>query len=158
SNNVAIANATNLSYTLDRVPFAANGSKYSLKATSTLGSATSQQATLTVTPLSKPLVLQYATGNRTFNGVRVWFSDPLDPVTAQTASNYKLSGGVNVTSATLVAPKGSVGDNMVDLVTSAQAPGTAYTLTVNGVKDQTAAGSAVATNSTAQFTSWTVTQ
>ncbi|HVY71990.1 MAG TPA: hypothetical protein VHH73_18805, partial [Verrucomicrobiae bacterium] len=158
SNNVAIAGATNPVYSIDRVPFAANGSKFKLAVTSSLGTATSQEATLTVTPLSKPLTLLYAAGTRTFNGVRVWFSDPLDPVTAGTAANYKLSGGLTVTSAKLAGAVGTAGDRMVDLVTSAQTPGQAYTLTVSGVKDQTAAGNTIATNSVVQFSAWTMVQ
>lgn len=156
SNNVAIAGATRPTYTIDRVPFSANAAKFTCRVSNSSGSATSQEATLTVTPVSKPLSLLYATGSKDFRGVRVWFSDPVDPATAQTASNYQLSGGLTIASATLVAPKGSPGDNMVDLVTSAQTPGLAYTLTVSGVKDQSAAGTTVAPGSTAQFSSWTL--
>ncbi|MCX8107310.1 MAG: hypothetical protein N3G20_00745, partial [Verrucomicrobiae bacterium] len=57
-------------------------------------------------------------------------------------------------SATLHAPVGSPGDNIVDLVTSPQTPGTIYTLTVNGVKDQAFPGNTIAPNSTVQFSSW----
>jgi hypothetical protein len=130
---------------------------YDVVASSTYGSATSSVVNLTVRPADTTVpVLQYATGNRNFNGVRVWFSEPVDPATAQTASNYQLSGGVTVTSATLAAPAGTPGDNMVDLVTTAQTPGQTYTLTVNNVKDQSSPGNAVAAGSTVTFGSWTL--
>jgi hypothetical protein len=123
------------------------------------GSATSVGVTLSVLPAetTAPTIL-YATGNGTFNGVRVWFSEPLDPVSAQTALNYQLSGGVTVSSATLSAPAGNVGDNIVDLVTSAQTPGQIYTLTVSGVKDQVQPANTIADNSTVQFSSWVLSQ
>ena len=158
SNNVEIAGATGLTYAIERVPFSANGAKFTATVSNATSTATSQEATLTVTPASKPLNLLYATGSRTFNKVRVWFSDPLDTATAQTASNYQLSGGLSISAAKLVAPTGTPGDNMVDLTTSAQTPGQAYTLTVNGVKDQTAAANTVAPDSKAEFSAWTLAQ
>ncbi|MHC1767937.1 MAG: PA14 domain-containing protein [Verrucomicrobiia bacterium] len=156
SNNVAIAGATGLSYSIERVPFTANGAKFKANITNPTGSAASQEATLTVTQASKPLNLLYATGNNKFNSVRVWFSDPLDPASAQTAANYSLSGGLTISAAKLVAPAGSPGDNMVDLTTSAQTPGQTYTLTVTGVKDQTAAANTVAPGSSVEFSAWTL--
>lgn len=158
SNNVAIAGATGLSYSIDRVPASANGAKFKASVTNASGSSTSQEATLTVTAASKPLEVLYATGSQSFNKVRVWFSEPLEPTTAQTASNYQLSGGLTVSSAKLAAPKGSPGDNMVDLTTSAQTPGQVYTLTVTGVKDQTAAGNTVAPGSQVEFAAWKMVQ
>ncbi|MEK7676551.1 MAG: LamG-like jellyroll fold domain-containing protein, partial [Verrucomicrobiota bacterium] len=135
----------------------ADSGTYDVVVRNSFGTVTSASVTLTVKPADRtPPTLQYATGNRTSNGVRVWFSEALDPASAQTASNYQLSDGVTVTSATLSAPAGSPGDNIVDLVTSAQTPGRKYTLTVNGVKDQTAPGNPIAAGSTIQFSSWVV--
>jgi hypothetical protein len=119
------------------------------------GSVTSVSVTLSVKPAeTTPPTLLYATGNGLFNGVRVWFSEPLDLVSAQTASNYQLSDGVTVTSATLSAPAGYPGDNVVDLATSVQTPGHVYTLTVSGVKDQVQPANTIAAGSTIQFSSW----
>ena len=147
------------SYTLpSRATPANNGDKYKVLASVSGHGVFSTEVTLTVTADTTPPVLQYATGNNSFNKVRVWFSEPMDPVSAQTASNYQLSGGLTITSATLSAPAGSPGDNIVDLVTSAQTPGQAYTLTVTGVKDQSAAGNPVAPGSTVQFSAWTLIQ
>ena len=93
-----------------------------------------------------------------FFSTSVRLSEPLDLTTAQTAANYQISGGVTVTSATLSAPPGNPGDNVVILVTSTQTAGQTYTLTVSGVKDQGSPGNAVATGSTVQFSAWTLAQ
>lgn len=158
ANNAPITGATSPTYSLSRTPFSLNGAKIKCTVSNNSGSATSQEATLTVNADTTAPVLQYATGNQAFNGVRVWFSEPLDPGTAQNAANYKLDGGVTVSSATLVAAAGTTGDNLVDLVTSAQTPGAMYTLTVNGVKDAAAAGNMVTSDSKVQFSAWTLTQ
>ncbi len=155
SNNVQIAGATAATYTIPRASYAGNGAKYKCTVTNASGAATSQEATLTVTADTSAPVLQYATGTKSFKGVRVWFSEPVDAASAQTAANYQIAG-LTITSATLVAPAGSAGDNMVDLVTSTQTAGQTYTLTVTGVKDQSAAKNPVAAGNSVQFTSWTL--
>lgn len=158
SNNVAIAGATAPTYTIARVPFAANGAEYRCTVSNASGSTTSQAAVLTVNPDTAAPVLLYATGSRSFNRVRVWFSEPVDATTAQTAGNYQLSGGLSVSQAALVGPVGSANDHLVELVTSAQTPGQTYTLTVNNVKDQSAAGNPVAAGSSVSFMAWTLAQ
>ncbi|HRY50245.1 MAG TPA: immunoglobulin domain-containing protein [Candidatus Paceibacterota bacterium] len=121
------------------------------------GAVTSAAVTLTIQAAdTTPPTLLYATASKTFNSVRVWFSESLDPASAETVSNYQLSGGLTITSAKLSAPAGSAGDNIVDLTTSAQTPGQTYTLTVSGVKDQTSPGNPIAAGSTVQFGSWAV--
>ncbi len=134
-----------------------DGGGYDVVVRNAYGTVTSAVVNLTIKPAdTTPPTLLYATGSRSFNKVRVWFSEGLDTATAQTASNYQLSDGVTVSSATLSAPAGSPGDNIVDLVTSAQTPGQTYTLTVNGVKDQGVPANAIAAGSTVQFSSWTL--
>jgi hypothetical protein len=130
---------------------------YTVVVSNDYGSVTSSIVSLTVyqADTTAPSLL-YATGNRAFNRVRIWFSEPVDPVTAQTVSNYQLSGGLTISSATLSAPAGTTGDHIVDLVTSAQTPGQTYTLTVSGVKDQNVVGNVIAAGSTKQFAAWTL--
>jgi hypothetical protein len=144
-------------YTPGRVGPSSNGDKYQFHASVSGFGIFTSEVVLSVLADTTPPVLQYASGNIGFNKVRVWFSESLDPVSAQKVSNYQLSGGITISSATLSAPAGSTGDNIVDLITSAQTPGQTYTLTVNGVKDPSSAGNTVATDSTVQFTSWTLT-
>ena len=132
---------------------------YDVIVSNDFGSVTSSNVTVTVKPADTIApTLKYASGTSSFTGVRVWFSEPLDQATAEKASNYTLTGGLTVTSAKLSAPPGTAGDSIVDLVTSVQTAGTTYTLTVSGVKDQSAPGNSVATGSTVQFSSWTLAQ
>jgi hypothetical protein len=149
--------------TADELNFAsltlADAGTYDVVVSNAYGTVTSSSVTLTIKPADTIApTLQYAAGTRPLDGVKVWFSEPLDLTTAQTAANYQISGGVTVTSATLSAPPGNPGDNVVILVTSAQTAGQTYTLTVSGVKDQSSPGNPVAAGSTVQFMSWTLAQ
>jgi hypothetical protein len=135
----------------------ADSGAYDVVISNAHGSVTSASVTLTIRPADIfPPVLQYAAGNSTFNGVRVWFSEPLDQASAQTLANYQLSDGLTVTAAKLSAAPGSVGDNIVDLTTSTQTPGKTYTLTVSGVKDQSSPANTVVAASAVTFGSWTL--
>lgn len=135
----------------------ADAGVYDVVVSNDFGSATSSGVTLAVGPAETvPPTVLYATGYKSFDKARVWFSEPLDPVSAQKASNYQISGGLTVLSATLASPAGTDGDNTVDLVTSAQTPGQTYTVTITGVKDQTAPGNAIAAGSQVKFTAWTL--
>jgi hypothetical protein len=79
--------------------------------------------------------------------VTVSFDKPL-AIASINPGDFKFSGGVSVQAATLDAL--TVKD--VHLTTSAQSPGTNYTITISGVTD--VSGNTVATNSTAHFTAW----
>jgi hypothetical protein len=137
----------------------ADSGTYDVVVTNPYGTATSTPVILDVMPAETvPPTLTAATGSRYFNQVRVTFSEGLDPATAQTASNYQLSGGVTVQTATTSAAPGNPGDNVVVLTTSAQTPATMYTLTVSGVKDQSLAGNLIAPGSTIPFSSWAIVQ
>lgn len=126
---------------------------YAVIVTNPYGSVTSNPVNITVTaPDSSVPVAQYAAGQVSFDKVRVWFSEPLDPVSAQNPANYQIPG-LTVTAATLASPAGTVGDNIVDLTTSKQTVGQAYVLTVSGVKDQVNPASTVAPTTLA-FNAW----
>jgi hypothetical protein len=79
----------------------------------------------------------------------VSFTRPLASGTVA-ATNFTISGGVTVSAAALDPDDA----RFVNLTTSAQTPGTVYTLTVNNVTDT--GGTAIAPNSTATFTAWKV--
>ena len=57
SNSVAIVGATSPTYTLDRAPLSANGTKYNCTVTNPFGSTTSQVATLTVSARGQPMTI-----------------------------------------------------------------------------------------------------
>jgi alpha-galactosidase len=89
--------------------------------------------------------IRWVYNDTTFNRVYVVFNEPLDPTSAQTASNYGLDNGANVTGATLL-----VGGRTVLLTTSALTSGRAYNVTVTNVND--ASTNAVPAGTGAQFT------
>src|SRR5260370_19044040 len=67
---------------------------------------------------------------------------------ATNLSNYSLSGGLDISAATL----DSNSKRVVTLTTTRQLPRSSYTLTVSGVRDITPAARLIPTNSTAVFT------
>jgi hypothetical protein len=91
-----------------------------------------------------------AVGSASLTTVKVTFDRPLDFFSVN-ASKFALTGGVNVTDATLDQDTG----RDVLLTTSAQTPGVNYTITVNDVADLD--GNTVAVNSTISFTAWRIT-
>ena len=113
-------------------------------------SVLSTETTITVIQDETAPFLMSAVGSATFDTVTVTFSETVDTASGQTAGNYTFSGGVTVNSATLDA----TGTKVV-LNTSAQTPGTSYTVTVNNVKDL--ANLPVAAGSTVNFTAYAFT-
>lgn len=101
--------------------------------------------------------LRYAAGLSSFNKARIWFSKPLDPVTAQNPSNYQIPG-LTVNGAVLVAAPGLEGDSIIELTTATQSPDFTYTVTVSGVKDQMLPAATIAPGSTITFQSWALAQ
>ena len=146
------APSTSPSYTIDRASRADNGAKYSVTVTGGQGTATSAEATLTVNNDNTFPTLVSARSSASFTNLTVTFSEPLDPASAQQISNYQISGGIAVLTATLAAPAGTEGDHRVLLMTARQPELTAFTLTVNNVKD--VAGNAIAANASVEFRSF----
>jgi hypothetical protein len=79
--------------------------------------------------------------------VQVMFSKAMDPASAQTASNFRLGGGLTVSAVSL-----SFDRRTATLTTSAMAKGASYTLTVSNVKDAITPPNTIAANSTVKFT------
>ena len=89
-----------------------------------------------------------ASGATGLTNVVLTFSKALEDA-ATNISHYAIGGGVSVLNASLDAATRL----MVTLTTTLQKPLTTYTVTVNGVRDQTAAHLPVAANATATFRS-----
>jgi len=87
-------------------------------------------------------------GNKQRTGVTVTFNKPLED-TVTNLAHYAIDGGVSLLGAAL----DPVSKAEVTMTTTLQAPGTLYTLTVNGVRDRTDAHNEIAPNSQATFTS-----
>lgn len=151
-DGVDIPGANAAFYIIDRTMVADDGAQFAARVTNAHGEATSQPATLTVIADDEAPALAAVTGSTIFTEVKVTFSEPVDPATAEVAANYSLTGGVTVSAAQLAVPAGSPGDNVVILTTSQQAVGTPLTLTVNNVTD--IAGNAIADNTTMDFSTF----
>ena len=148
-NGVDITGATNLSYFVASATPADNSAKYSVVVTGGQGSATSQNAVLTVVTDTTPPQLLAARGLRSLTEVVLTFSEPVDPASASTASNYQIntsSGSVSVSAASV----STTGDK-VTLTTAPQTLGTKHTVLVSHVKDTAATPNTIADGSKAAF-------
>jgi hypothetical protein len=99
-------------------------------------------------PVSGAPALAGAVGRSGLTNVVLTFSKPLEDA-ATNRAHYAIDGGVNVLDASL----DPINRLLVTLTTTPQQPLTRHTVTVNGVRDQTAEQLEVATNSTAVFRS-----
>jgi hypothetical protein len=141
-----IPGATGTTYTTPILNQAAdNGAKFRAVISVPGKSILTAEATLTVIIDSTPPTVAKASGGDNFKSVTVTFSENLQPAGVATAANYTIAG-LTVTSATVLDAK------TVRLVTSEQAQGQPYTVTVTTVKDA-AGNSIVAPGNTANFTS-----
>ncbi|MCX8157173.1 MAG: PA14 domain-containing protein [Verrucomicrobiae bacterium] len=148
--NIPGANAA--TYQTPVLSMADNGKQYRCLAVNVGGSLAqviSAVATLTVQEDTIAPVLVSAEAYQGYRKVRVTFSEPVEPTSAENLANYAISGGITVLSATRTGD-GSV----VILDTSPQDIATQYTLTVNNVDDFSPLSGAIAPNSTATFTSF----
>src|ERR1017187_5120852 len=127
SNGVVIAGATATNYTTGLLTGGASGALYSLRALSALGNVQTTPATVTVTDTT-PLVTS-VTPILTLEHVRVAFSSfAVDPASATNLANYSFTAGsVTLNRATLMS------NNVVELFTSDQTPGSAHTLQISGI-------------------------
>jgi len=151
SNNTAIPNATNSSYTILQTTRTANGSQFYLIASNSCSAVTSAVATLSITLASTPPNLVYARGDATMSRVILAFNSETCPTklntnSAESVSNYTVSGGVVISNATLVQ-----GTNVV-LNTSGLTPGTIYVVTATNIAD--GGGIPNIGHGTAQFQAW----
>jgi hypothetical protein len=142
-NNTLIAGANGPSLTLTAVLFTDNQAKIKCKVSNAAGSATSQEATLTVVQDLTAPTLVSAKGSTDFLGVVVTFSEPVADASGGDKNNYTIAG-LTVNSATVLGAK-------VVLATSKQAEGATYTVAVSNVKDRAVAGNTIAPNSQVQF-------
>jgi hypothetical protein len=84
--------------------------------------------------------------NPTATNVVVVFSEPVQVASAINSANYALNNGASVQSVVMGA-----NDQTVVLTTTTLASGTAYTLTVNNVRDRSSTANPLAANSQASF-------
>lgn len=140
-NSTAIPGAIGSSYTIASAS-AADGGTYSAVVTAPSGqTVTSTDAVVTyAADTFAPRITKVQASS--VSTLIVSFDEPVDATSAATASNYSLSGGVTITSAT-------ASGSSVLLNTSALTVGSNYTLTAGGVKD--AFGNTLAAGTTVNF-------
>ncbi|HEY6229494.1 MAG TPA: immunoglobulin domain-containing protein, partial [Verrucomicrobiae bacterium] len=151
----SIDGATADTYTIDNVT-PLDAGDYSVHVTNPVNSVTSRTAHLTVNrDLTGPGIASIAGSP---NKVIIQFTEPVDATTANTASNYQITGGPTVQGAAL-DPNDAT---RVILTTTAQTLGAQYTLNISGVRDRfnnvIAAGPQVFTSSIVidgSFDDWT---
>jgi hypothetical protein len=127
-NGADIAGATGASYTLPVAALADNGAKFRCVVKVPAKSVTSAEATLTVNADTTPPDISSAAGLIGNGEVYVYFNELMDPVSASTAANYGVSGGV-VSDASLSTDGKSVVLSVVGLA------GDSVSVAANKVKD-----------------------
>ena len=145
-NGSAIANATGSSYTVTTVSASDNGSIFRCDVTNSLGSVTSEGASLTVlSDTEAPTLTAVAATNDT--RIDITFSEPVNPNSAENVANYQVDYGIVVTAANLNAD-----GRTVSLTVSPLAPDTVYTVSVSGVQDMAQNPNTIVAQTSQSFT------
>lgn len=127
------------------VTLADNGAQFQAVLANFLGNATSRVARVTVALDTTPPALTSA-ANMGLTKIRLNFSEPIDPATGAIPGNYTISGLILVKSAEVGAD-----GTFVTLTTGQLTAGTAYTVTVNGIRDRAATPNTIAAGSKANL-------
>ncbi|MGC8887034.1 MAG: lamin tail domain-containing protein, partial [Verrucomicrobiia bacterium] len=151
-NGSPVPSATNLSFTINPVLLSDDNSTIFVRATNVVSNIVywvqSSNAILRViADTNPPALLSAASGYP--DRVTVFFSEKVRPDTATNISNYSITsayGGLVIYGVLM-----GTGETNVILMTATQQLGVTYTLTVNGIRDQSAAGNLIATNSKTTF-------
>ncbi|MCX7872350.1 MAG: lamin tail domain-containing protein, partial [Verrucomicrobiae bacterium] len=151
-NGNPIPGATNSSFTIAPARLADDGATFFLRATNIVSNTVywvqTSNAVLKVIADTNPPSLLGAIASYP-DQVNVYFSEKIRPETATNISNYSITssyGALVIKSALIGA-----GESNVILMTSTQLLGITYTLTINGIRDQSSAGNLIATNSKTTF-------
>jgi len=136
-NGVNIAGATSSTYTTDFLGLSDSGAKYHVVVSIPGSSATSSDATLTVTPSSGTAAVP--TGAGAINGTElgIEFNTLLDAATAGNAANYTVSGSTVSSAKVINMSDGTKAFSTVRLTLAAPLAGATANLSINanGVKD-----------------------
>jgi len=146
-NGTDIPGATGPAYQTPPLALSDNGIHYRVNFLTSGGVKSSTETTVTVEKDTVAPTLKSAVGSSTYTSLTVTFSEPVSEDTATNLTNYSLSGGLNISDATVLSP------GSVRLTTSPQTAGTRYTLTVSGIRDlASGGGNLIAAKSTLAFT------
>ncbi|HNV00303.1 MAG TPA: lamin tail domain-containing protein, partial [Verrucomicrobiota bacterium] len=143
-NSIALIGATAAELVCDPVTLADHGARFRCVVSNKLGTATSNEGILTVSPDTTPPALVLAR-NIGLTQVEVTFSERVSAPSATTAANYKIDA-LGISSAAF-----GPSSNVIYLTTSPMILGATHTLTVNNVQDAAATPNAVSPNASIQF-------
>ncbi len=140
------ANATKPFYTVSNLSVAINnGQVYTCIISNSWGTLTSAGARLSVVADTNPPTVTRVMNVGTTN-VQVFYSEPVETVSATTLVNYRFTNGLPITRATLSS------DNLtVTLTTGPMVYGSNYSLVINGVRDRATVPNTIAANTTVRF-------
>jgi hypothetical protein len=145
SNAVPILGATNATLVMRSVPVSANGARIRVAIANEVGTSLSTPVTLTVVPDTQPPVVLRAF-NTGLTNLLVEFSEPVFLPSGPVGSSFSIDGG-----ATLLAVEQGTLSTQIRFTVSGLTFGRTHTLTLNEVRDRSAAGNRVAANSRASF-------
>jgi hypothetical protein len=148
-NGLPLPGATTAALVLDAVPFADDGAVIHVLVANGISAVRSAEAQLTVIPDQVPPEILSVRGSPTFDRVTIRFSEPVRLEDAADPGNYTLDGGLALERLE-PSPEGLT----LVLITSRQAPGQAYTLTLSNLRDRAAAANPVAPGTRSTFTSF----
>lgn len=127
TNFADVTGATGTNYTTGALQTSDSGTQYRCMVSITGQSIASRAATITVDIV--PPTLVSGAGSATLDHLTVSFSEAVDPASATNKANYSISPSLTIAAAVLRNRTNVV------LTTSQQTAGTAYMVTVSGVKD-----------------------
>ena len=144
-NGTPITGATSKTLTLFPVSLDDKGARFSATVWNALGTNVSSEAVLDVTPdVTAPQVVN--AGSQGLAAVQVIFNEALNPASASTPSNFKITPDVAV-----IAARPGTDPSMVILTTAPLTPGVVYTVTLNGIQDAARTPNTLAAGTTVSF-------
>jgi len=148
-NGTDIPGAIHPDFSLARATLAEAGATFRCVVTVPGRSATSEPATLLVTPDTQPPRVESAEGGVGLTSITLRFSERLDPGDAVNPDLFTIDGGVAVTGVRLLPDRRSI-----RLRTTLQVSGREYAVAVRGLRDAAAAGNRMPEDSRIHFVAW----
>lgn len=144
-NGADIPNSNASVLTYGPVTMDDQGAQFGAVLTNRIGATNTTFGTLTVLPdTTKPVLLSATSLGNT--RIRLVFSEPMDATSAGVPANFQVTGGVNVTGATIDTEPTAIVITVAGMNFAQN-----YTVTVNGLKDRARTPNTIVANSTASF-------
>jgi len=146
-NGVDIPGANQASYQTPPLALSESGVRYRCLALISGAQVSSTETVVAVERDTVPPAIKSVVGGISYTDVTVLFTEAVSETTARNPANYAISGGVTISDAVVLTT------SSVRLTTSAQKPGTKYTLSVSGIRDlSSGGGNLIAAGSKLDFT------